>query len=206
MPNDIEIVDNTHVRLRAERSGNGNGRVYTITITANDGCNTTTKTVTVVVAHNITAPESGSSFKVGSTVNFAGTFWDVPGSRHTARWIIDGNTTVAGKVSAEPIGLKNGTATGSYKFNSAGVYKLRMEVIDQNGTVSYADANGDLDAIVVIYDPNGGYTYGGGNFNSPAGAIPGNPNATGQVSYGFQNNYFDAFLTQLIGQRASACT
>jgi hypothetical protein len=86
--------------------------------------------------------------------------------------------------------LKNGTVSGSYRFNSPGVYKLRMEVIDQKGIVSYANANGDLDAIVVIYDPNGGYTYGGGSFASPAGSIPGNPQATGLVSYGFQNNYF----------------
>jgi hypothetical protein len=65
-----------------------------------------------------------------------------------------------------------------------------MEIIDQKGNVSYTNANGDLDAIVVIYDPNGGYTYGGGSFASPAGSIPGNPQASGLVSYGFQNNYF----------------
>jgi hypothetical protein len=33
------VVDNHHVRLRAERAANGTGRIYTITITATDGCN-----------------------------------------------------------------------------------------------------------------------------------------------------------------------
>jgi hypothetical protein len=30
-----------------------------------------------------------------------------------------------------------------------------MNVTDQNGVTSYANTNYDLDAIVVIYDPNG---------------------------------------------------
>jgi hypothetical protein len=46
---DWEVIDDHHVRLRAERSGTGTGRVYTITITCTDGTNVTTKTVTVTV-------------------------------------------------------------------------------------------------------------------------------------------------------------
>jgi hypothetical protein len=42
---DWEIVDATHVRLRAERSGTGSGRVYTITI----ACGDETQSVTVAV-------------------------------------------------------------------------------------------------------------------------------------------------------------
>ncbi|HJW92745.1 MAG TPA: hypothetical protein VJ901_03935, partial [Thermoanaerobaculia bacterium] len=42
---DWQIVDASHVRLRAERSGNGTGRVYTITVT----CGDQTKTLTVKV-------------------------------------------------------------------------------------------------------------------------------------------------------------
>lgn len=188
---DWEIVNNNLIRLRAERAGNGDGRVYYITITSKDECgNSSSVTKEVRVAHNITAPVSGRAFKIGSTVNFAGTFWDVAGSKHSARWVIDGNTTINGKVTSEPVGSKNGTASGSYRFNSAGVYKLRMEITDQQGTVSYADANGPLDAIIVIYDPNGGNTYGGGSFKSEAGHLPSMPAAKGLVSYGFQNNYF----------------
>ncbi|MGE5106607.1 MAG: HYR domain-containing protein, partial [Sphingobacteriales bacterium] len=184
------IVDGNHLKLRAERSAQGNGRIYTITITCTDiSGNSTSQTVNVVVSHNITAPLSGNSFKIGSTVNFAGTFWDKPGNKHTAQWLID-NTSVAGTVTAEPSGLKNGTVAGSYKFGSAGVYKLQMNVKDQNGVVSYANTNGDMEAIVVIYDPNGGYAYGGGYFMSPSGSLKSNSNATGKVSYGFNSNYF----------------
>ncbi len=181
--------DNT-VNLRAERGAAKSQRIYTIAVECRDASgNATTGETSIVVAHNITAPVSGSSYKIGSTISFAGTFWDVPGNKHTARWVVD-NSTVTGRVTAEPSGLKNGTVTGSYKFSTAGVYKLRMEIIDQDGNVSYANTNGDMDAIVVIYDPNGGYAFGGGKFYSEAGAHPSYPSAKGMVSYGFQSNYF----------------
>jgi hypothetical protein len=50
---DFQVLDNHHVRLRAERSGNGGGRVYTITIHATDSHgNTSSKAVTVLVPHS----------------------------------------------------------------------------------------------------------------------------------------------------------
>jgi len=70
-----------------------------------------------------------------------------------------------------------------------------MNTVDQNNVVSYANTNGDLEEIVVIYDPNGGYTYGGGWFNSPAGALSSDPQATGKVSYGFSVNYYKGATT-----------
>lgn len=51
---DWEVIDNHHIRLRAERAGNGNGRIYTITITSTDDCgNVATSTVTVLVPHDM---------------------------------------------------------------------------------------------------------------------------------------------------------
>jgi hypothetical protein len=186
---DWEIIDNHHIRLRAERAANGTGRFYTITVTVSDGCNSPVSATTqVMVVHNITAPHSGNSFKVGSTVAFTGEFWDKPGNKHTAKWLIDGSTAT-GTVT-EPSGNKNGKVTGSYKFTTPGVYKLQMNITDQNGVTSFANTNGDLEAIVVIYDPNGGYTYGGGWFDSPIGALVSNPSSSGKASYGFTMNYF----------------
>ena len=48
--NDIVVVDNFHIKLRAERSGQGEGRIYTITYKVTDDCgNETFATVTVTV-------------------------------------------------------------------------------------------------------------------------------------------------------------
>jgi hypothetical protein len=116
-------------------------------------------------------------------------FWDKQGNKHTAKWLVDGSAVTNGTVT-EPSGNQNGKVSGNYKFNSPGVYKLQMNVTDQTGVTSYANTNNDLDAIVVIYDPNGGNTYGGGYFESPAGALRSNPTATGKASYGFAMNYF----------------
>ncbi|EMR02769.1 HYR domain-containing protein [Cesiribacter andamanensis] len=186
---DWEIIDEHRIRLRAERAGSGDGRIYTITITATDEAGKQSQeTVHVVVAHNITSPVSGSSYKVGSTVALKGSFWDIPGNRHTAQWQLDGTTTKA--TLTEPSGMKNGSVAGSYKFTSPGVYKVRMNVTDQHKVTTYATTNGDLEAIVVIYDPSGGYTVGGGWFYSPQGALSANPRATGKVSYGFTSAYY----------------
>jgi Secretion system C-terminal sorting domain len=183
------IFSGHSLQLRAEREGTGTGRIYTITVTATDAAgNTSAKTVTVCVAHNIASPGNGNAFKVGSTVNFSGTFWDIAGKAHTAKWSIDG-TLINGTV-VETAGTKNGNVTGSYKFTAPGIYKLKMNITDQNGVTSYANTNGDVEAIVVVYDPNGGYTYGSGSFVSSPGAMPSNSSFTGRVNYGFQSNYY----------------
>jgi hypothetical protein len=61
------------------------------------------------------------------------------------------------------------------------------------GLTHYTNTAGDLEAIVVIFDPNGGNTYGGGYFNSPSGALRSNPSATGKASYGFCDELFQEF-------------
>ncbi|WP_035656451.1 T9SS type A sorting domain-containing protein, partial [Flavobacterium enshiense] len=190
-----------HIQLRAERSGvqalvtPDIGRTYTIEVLSlTDACDhvlTLTEprpTTAVTVAHNITGPNAGKSIKLGETINLTGTFWDKPGNRHSVKWSIDG-TIVNGVVTAEPSGNRAGKVSGSFKPTAAGVYKIRMNVTDQNGITSYATTNGDYEAYFVVYDPKGGYTYGGGKFISPEGALTARPNLTDKVAFGFASNY-----------------
>lgn len=191
-PIDYEVVGTeAHtVRLRAERAGNGDGRIYTIYITATDDCgNSTTDSAKVYVVHNITGPNSGKPFKIGSTVTMNGEFWDVPGKKHTAKWLLDEAIGISATVT-EPVGSRKGLVSGSYKFNTAGVYKVKMSITDQNGVNSYATTNGDQEQIIVIYDPEGGHTFGGGWYQSPAGALKSDASATGKATFGFAANYF----------------
>jgi len=52
-PDDWEIIDAKHVRLRAERLGNGSGRICTLTVTCTDAVgNATVRTANVLVPHN----------------------------------------------------------------------------------------------------------------------------------------------------------
>jgi len=186
------IVVNDHmVQLRAERGNGKAARVYTITVTPVDASGNagTPQSVNIYIAHNITAPITGTSVKIGSTVNFSGVFWDKQGNKHTGEWVIDDNTAVKGTVT-EPAGTRNGKLTGSYKFATAGIYKLQMNITDQTKVTSYCNTNEDMEAIVVVYDPNGGYTYGGGWFASPAGALKDDPTATGKANFGFSVNYY----------------
>ena len=67
------IITNDHlVQLRAERGNGKEARVYTITVTPVDeyGNVGIPQSTNVTIAHNITGPVTGSSFKIGSTVDF----------------------------------------------------------------------------------------------------------------------------------------
>jgi hypothetical protein len=186
---DWAFVDEHHVQLRAESAGGTTGRIYTITVTCTDAAgNTTTKTVEVHVGHNILTPSSGTAFKINTAVTFTGTFWDVPGKKHTAVWQFDDLTT--GATITEPAGSKNGLAKGTYTFKDPGVYKVILKVTDNTGATSWVDTQDDLEAIVVVYDPANGYTIGGGWITSPLGALISDPLATGKVGFGFNSKFF----------------
>lgn len=57
---DWEVIDDHHVKLRAERSGVGRGRIYTIKVTCRNQGDTFSRTTTVVVPHNRWAGLAGN--------------------------------------------------------------------------------------------------------------------------------------------------
>ena len=183
------IEDAHHEQLRAERSGTGDGRTYTTTITCTDASgNASTAQASVQVKHDMDAPASGSLFAVGAPVNFSGHFLDLPGIQHTAQWVFDG-AAQAGTI-VEPTAGVPGSVTGTYSFASTGVYAVRMDVSDSSGQTGSADAVGQVNAEVVIYQPSGGYAAGGGWLDSPAGAYAGDPTLAGKVNYAFVSRYY----------------
>lgn len=166
---------------------------FTVTLAVTDSGPTTSSDTASVTLTNanptvaITAPPSGWLVQVGASVNFQGTFTD-PGTHdsHVAEWALD-NTTRPGTVNES-----NGAVTLVHTFNAPGVYRIKLKITDDDGGVGEASAVGDVDALVVVYDPNGGYVTGGGWFNSPSGAcLLGSAcqGAAGKANFGFVSKY-----------------
>jgi hypothetical protein len=159
-------------------------------ITDKDG-GSTEYTASVPVANvgptaTITGPPSGSLYQIGQAVSFTGTFTD-PGVKdtHTARWSFDSLTT-AGNVT-ESNG--SGSANASFTFTAAGVYSVRLTVTDKDGASDTASTVNGVDALVVVYNPDGGFVTGGGWIDSPTGAYLPNPSLTGKATFGFVSKY-----------------
>lgn len=163
--------------------------IVTITWTAKDAAGNTSSCVSTVTVTNIppvatiTGPASGAVFAVGTPVTFTGSYTDNPGGTHTAQWMFDA-VSKAGTVDETAK-----TVTASHTFSTAGVYMIKLTVFDGCGEQSTASTVGGLDAMVVIYDPNGGFVTGGGWINSPAGAYTADTSLTGRANFGFVSKY-----------------
>lgn len=64
-----------------------------------------------------------------------------------------------------------------------GVHHVGLSVTDPFG------AQDTCEAIIVVYDPSGGFVTGGGWIWSPEGAFIGNPSVTGKANFGFVSKY-----------------
>jgi hypothetical protein len=88
----------------------------------------------------------------------------------------DGTTTDVPGVNS-PVG-------GTHQYAAAGIYDIAVTVTDDDGGSDTQHCG-----FVVVYDPNGGFVTGGGWINSPAGAYPADPGATGRANFGFVSKY-----------------
>jgi uncharacterized repeat protein (TIGR01451 family) len=134
-------------------------------------------------AVTLTGPSTGSVYPVNTPVNFIGSFIDGPGGTHTATWSFD-NVTQPGVMNET-----TGAVTATRTFTAAGVYQVTLTVTDDCGGTGVADSLDGLTALVVIYDPDGGFVTGGGWITSPGGAYAPNPSLTGKANFGFVSKY-----------------
>lgn len=138
----------------------------------------------------ITGPVSGSLYKVGTKVTFTGTFTDTDTvDTHTAKWTFTSqgvSTTIDGTVSESG---GSGSVSDDYTFTSQGVYTVTLTVTDNGGVSDTADTVDGLPAMVVIYDPEGGFVTGGGWINSLEGAYIPSSSLSGKASFGFVAKY-----------------
>ena len=105
---------------------------------------------------------------------------------HSATW-----TWGDGETSEGTVDQVDDTVTGSYSYSIPGVYSLSLQV---------EDSFGETDSMtwtqyVVVYDPEGCFVTGGGQFDSPMGAFPADPLLTGKAGFGFVSKYQKGQIT-----------
>ena len=66
---------------------------------------------------------------------------------------------------------------------------MRFVVTDDDGGVGQATQVEGLDAMLVVYDPAGGFATRGGWFLSPVGAYLPDTTLSGKASFGFVSKY-----------------
>jgi hypothetical protein len=131
----------------------------------------------------ISSPANSSVYPIGTTVNFAGSFSNDQCNTHSAIWRFD---------TISQVGTINETerkVNTTYSFSTAGVYLVSLTINNSCGGNGQTNTINGLTAMVVVYDPEGGFVTGGGWINSPLGAYTPNPSLMGRASFGFTSKY-----------------
>ena len=141
---------------------------------------TDTSTVTVTnVAPSLTLTSCPTDpNQIGTNVSFAGAFTD-PGTADTHTMTVNwGDGTTTGPAGAtSPVGA-------THQYATAGIFDITVTVTDDDG-----GSDSKTCGFVVVFDPDGGFVTGGGWINSPAGAYPADPGASGRANFGFVSKY-----------------
>ncbi|MFQ5906026.1 MAG: NosD domain-containing protein, partial [bacterium] len=134
----------------------------------------------------ITAPPSGALFPTGTPISFSGYFTDVEvEDTHEAIWSFDG-IDVPGTVTESG---GSGTVNDEIIFDTAGIYSVKLTVIDDKGGIGTADKVDGLLAQIVVYDPEGAFVTGGGWIHSPPDSYLYDYHATGKATFAFVAKY-----------------
>jgi hypothetical protein len=160
-----------------------------VTVSDADGSRSDTAAFTVTnAAPRITSTGlSADPLLINTAIAPRATFTDAGvNDVHTAVWDWGDGTTSPGVVT-ETNG--SGSALGSHTYRATGIYTVKVTVDDGDPGGSTTETF----EYVVVYDPEGGFTTGGGWIESPAGAYtPGDssdPDITGKAQFAFVSKY-----------------
>ncbi|MFJ8693488.1 VWA domain-containing protein [Streptomyces roseolilacinus] len=175
----VGTLSNTNAAVASYSGLDDGADAVTLTVTDDNGLvDDDSATMTVQnVAPSLTltsCPVDPSA--VGSDVSFTGTFTD-PGTLDTHEMTVDwGDGTTSAPVTS-PVGA-------THQYAAAGIHDITVTVTDDDG-----GSDTKTCGFVVVYDPDGGFVTGGGWIESPAGAYPADPGATGRANFGFVSKY-----------------
>ena len=136
----------------------------------------------------ITGPPNGSAFAVNTPVNFTASFTDDTNDAHQIIWRFI-SAPQPGPASVAVASATPGPVTTTHTFTEPGVYIIALHVLDEDFLSGIATTVDGVQALVVIYDPNGGSVSGGGWIDSPPGAFVADSTATGRTNFAFISQY-----------------
>jgi uncharacterized delta-60 repeat protein len=138
----------------------------------------------------ITGPPSGFAFAVNTPVNFTASFSDDTNDAHQVIWRFI-SAPQPGPANVAVASATPGPLTTTHTFTEPGVYTIALHVLDKDFLSGIATTVDGVQALVVIYDPNGGSVSGGGWIDSPPGAFVAMPAKTGKANFAFVARYQD---------------
>lgn len=155
----------------------------TVTLTVRDDNGLSDEDEVLVTVTNVAPSLSLTSCpapytQVGTELAVGGTFTD-PGATDTHVMSVDwGDGTVT------PAGPATSPVSGTHRYTQPGLYDITVTVTDDDG-----GADTQACGTVVAYEPTAGFVTGGGWIDSPAGAYPADPEASGTANLGFVVKY-----------------
>ena len=175
----LNVVGSTSTSLVID----GGGGTNQVTVESTPVGTTVTGSNVAATLSSISAPLSPTALNTSIVASASFIDLDV-GDIHTAIWDWgDGSTSTGTVTETSSLMGTNGSVRDSHNYASAGVYTVKLTVIDNAGKSKPA-----VFQYVVIYDPNAGFVTGGGWINSPAGAYV-NTSLTGKATFGFNSKY-----------------
>lgn len=117
---------------------------------------------------------------VGAMITASSAYADPGADAHTLTWAWgDGSSTVQSR------GVDtDGPVTATHAYVTPGLYTVTLTADDGDGGLTSQTFQ-----YVVVYDPAGGFTAGGGIIESPTGALVDDPTASGRAVFGFVAKY-----------------
>jgi PKD repeat protein len=159
----------------------------TVTVRVSDDGGLSASASTTVTVNNLAPAITGiivptGPVNVANVVNANASFNDAGTlDTHTALWDWGDGSTSAGSVT-EVNG--SGSVVDGHTYNAPGLYTVTLTVTDKDGASHQA-----VSSTVLVYNPKGGFTTGGGWYYSPAGAYLDKPTKKGSSVVAFLVGY-----------------
>lgn len=186
----LPLSDN-NFSLNHQYKDNG---TYTILVSVFDNLGASGAKNALVTVHNgnpviETMNASVNPIFVNTNTTVSATFSDVGVlDTHTAVW--DWGDTVLGQGTVtESNGL--GSVSDSHMYTAPGIYEIKLTVTDKD-----TGADTEYYQYLTVFNPSSDKVAGSKEYNSPAGAVVGNPSLTGKMDFGFRVEYINGSLSQ----------